>query len=221
LIALNRLNRSSITAITIAVATIIFFAGIAYTLVRPVTYESRATLVLTPKATETGDLAGVLDSFQRSGTHVTYVEMLASGDLLDRAGDPPVTVKVRSVPDSRIIRISTSASDKNVVQPALRSILSAANQEQQKLVDIWTLRSLQDPSTPSRSSTSTSLILLATILLSLLGAISTWTLLRRYGAQPDRRRADGARAEALAAAGWLTREGSRYPTEGPRYPTSR
>jgi hypothetical protein len=217
----SKLNRSSITAITIAVATIIFFSGIAYTLVRPVSYSSQATMVLTPKPTD--DLAGVLDSFQRSGTAVTYVEFLASGDLLEAANDPPVTVSVRSVPDSRIIRISAEGSEKGIVKPALQAILTAANQEEDKLVDIWTLRTLQAPSDPSPSSTSTSLILMATILLALLGAVCTWTLLRRYGSgqPPGGRGGDGARAEALAAAGWLTREGPRYPTEGPRYPTSR
>jgi hypothetical protein len=218
--SLTRLSRSGVTLITVAVATIIFFAGIAYALVRPVTYESSATLVLVPNppAGQESDLAGILDSFQRSGTAVTYVELLASGDLLRQAGDPPVTVAVRSVPDSRIIRISTSATDENIVQPALRSILTAAEREQAKLVDIWDLRTLQAPSDPTKASTSTSVILIATLLLALLGAVATWTLLRRYGSGPPDGRSgggrpgDGARAEALAAAGWLTREGPRYPT---------
>ena len=56
---------------------------------------------------------------------------------------------------------------------------------------------------------------MATILLAFLGALCAWTLLRRYGSAqpPDRRSAAAAsRAEALAAADWLTREGPRYPT---------
>jgi capsular polysaccharide biosynthesis protein len=212
--SLGRLSRSGVTLITVAVATIIFFAGLAYTMVRPISYQSRATLVLVPAPADPKDLPGILDSFQRSGTAVTYVELLASSDLLKQAGDPPVTVTVRSVPDSRIIRISASATDKNIVQPALRSIVTAADREQEKLVDIWDLRVLQAPNDPSKSSTGTGMILIATLLLSLLGAVATWTLLRRYGSQPDRRErtGDGARAEALAAAGWLTREGPRYPT---------
>jgi capsular polysaccharide biosynthesis protein len=213
--SLGRLSRSGVTLITVAVATIIFFAGVAYALVRPVTYQSQATMVLAPAPADPKDLPGVLDSFQRSGTAVTYVELLASSDLLREAGNPPVTVTVRSVPDSRIIRISAKATDKNIVQPALRSIITAADREQEKLVDIWDLRTLQAPNNPSKASTSTSVILIATLLLSLLGAVATWTLLRRYGSGPDRRDrppGDGARAEALAAAGWLTREGPRYPT---------
>ena len=212
--AIGRLSRSGVTLITVAVATIIFYAGVAYALVRPISYQSQATLVLVPAPADPKDLPGVLDSFQRSGTAVTYVELLASGDLLRQAGDPPVTITVRSVPDSRIIRISASATEKNIVQPALRSIVTAADREQEKLVDIWDLRVLQAPNNPSKASTSTSVILIATLLLSLLGAVATWTLLRRYGSQPERRErtGDGARAEALAAAGWLTREGPRYPT---------
>jgi hypothetical protein len=206
------LSRSLTTAITLAVATVILFAGLAYAIVRPVSYRSEATLVLAPTPEKPSDLAGVLDSFQRSGTAVTYVELLASQDILKAAGDPPVTVNVRSVPDSRVIRISSVASDKNIVQPALRSILTAATQEQQKLVDIWELKVLQAPTGPSRASTSTSLILLATILLAFLGALTAWTLLRRYGTQPDRRAREAARAEALTPAGWLTGEGRRYPT---------
>jgi hypothetical protein len=207
-----RLTRSLTAAITLAVATVILFAGFAYAIVRPITYQSQATLVLAPTPQKPSDLAGVLDSFQRSGTAATYVELLASQDILKAAGDPPVSVKVRSVPDSRVIRVSTEASDKNIVQPALRAILTAATQQQSKLVDVWQLNVLQAPTGPSQSSTSTSLILLATILLAFLGAIAAWTLLRRYAAPPDRRARDAARAEAVAATGWLTSEGPRYPT---------
>jgi hypothetical protein len=205
-------NRSLTTAITLAVATVILFSGLAYAVVRPINYRSEATLVLAPTPEKSSDLAGVLDSFQRSGTAVTYVELLASQDVLKSAGDPPVSVKVRTVPDSRVIRISTEAGDKNIVQPALRAILTAASQQQQKLVDVWELKVLQAPAGPTQASTGTSLILLATLLLAFLGALTTWTLLRRYGAPPDRRTREAARAEAMATTGWLTSEGPRYPT---------
>lgn len=213
--SLTNLSRSLTTTVTIAVATVILFAGFAYSLVRPITYQSQATLVLVPQPTDPNDLAGVLDSFQRSGAAGTYVELLASEDTLKRAGDPPVTVTVRSVPDTRAIRLVASASDENIVQPALRSLVTAAQREQDKLVDIWDLRVLQAATSPSKASTSTSLIIMATILLAFLGALCAWTLLRRYGsAQPPDRRSEAAasRAEALAAADWLTREGPRYPT---------
>jgi len=81
---------------------------------------------------------------------------------------------------------------------------------------------LQAPGDPVKGSTSLSLIVISTILLSLLGAVATWTLLRRYGTgggDPPERGGNGAREEALAAAGWVTREG--VTREGPRYPTSR
>jgi len=210
---LIRLNRSMALGVTVAVATVILFAGLAYSFVRPVTYTSTATLVLAPTPERPADLAGILDSFQRSGTAVTYVELLASQDILKRAGDPPVTVSVRSVPDSRVIRVTTSAQDENVVQPALRSIVLAANQEESKLVDVWELKPLQSPTAPARSSTSALLIVLATLMLALGGAVATWTLIRRYGMVPERRPSrEPTRADSLASAGWLTSEGPRYPT---------
>ena len=109
--SLSNLSRSLTTTVTIAVATVILFAGFAYSIVRPITYQSQATLVMVAQPTDPDDLAGVLDSFQRSGAAGTYVELLASEDTLKRAGDPPVTVTVRSVPDTRAIRLVASSSD--------------------------------------------------------------------------------------------------------------
>ncbi len=216
---LNNLTRSLPATVTVAVATVILFSGLAYSIVRPITYQSQATLVLVPISADPKELPGVLDSFQRSGTAGTYVELLASADTLKRAGDPPVTVTVRSVPDTRAIRVTSAASDKNIVQPALRSLLTAATREQDKLVDIWDIRVLQAPSDPVQSSTSTGLLLMATLLLAVLGALCAWTLLRRYGQGPgsgDRRPPrppDGSRVETLSTPGWLTtRERTRYPT---------
>jgi capsular polysaccharide biosynthesis protein len=209
----TNLNRSFVTLIVVAVGTVIFAAGVAYTAVRPLKYQSNATVVLAPTPKNPADLPSVLDSFQRSGTAGTYVELLASEDTKKAAGDPPVSVKVSSVPDTRVIHVSAAAGDRNIVQPALRSILAAAIRGQARLEDLWQLRILQQPTSPSQASTSSSLILVASFLLALLGALSTWTLLRRYGAQPQRsrpRRGDGA--DPIATAGWLTREGPRYPT---------
>jgi hypothetical protein len=211
----TNLSRAFVTAIVAAVATVIFAAGVGYALVRPNTYESGATVVLAATPTNPADLPGVLDSFQRSGTLGTYVELLASEDIKRDAGSPPVTVKVSSVPDTRAIHVNATGSDKNIVQPALRSVLTAAQQQQGRLQDLWQLRTLQEPTAPSQAGTSSSLILIASFLLAMLGAISTWTLLRRYGSGGGSGRGGGPRrdrADAIAAAGWLTREGPRYPT---------
>jgi capsular polysaccharide biosynthesis protein len=208
----TNLSRAFVMAIVAAVATVIFAAGVAYALVRPSTYQSEATVVLTPTPADPADLPQVLDAFQRSGTVGTYVELLASEDTKKSAGDPPVSLKVSSVPDTRAIHVSAKSGDKNIVQPALRSVLAAAQRLQGKLEDVWTLRTLQEPTAPSQASTSPGLILIASFLLALLGGISTWTLLRRYGAGSDRGGPRRDRADAIAAAGWLTREGPRYPT---------
>ncbi len=87
----SNLTSSFVTAIVVAVGTVIFAAGVAYTLIRPITYQSDATMVLAPTPTKPSDLPNVLDSFQRSGTAGTYVELLASEDTKKRAGSPPVT----------------------------------------------------------------------------------------------------------------------------------
>jgi capsular polysaccharide biosynthesis protein len=209
LTALSNLSRSLNALITIAVGVVILVAGVTYTGVAPVTYRSHATLVLVPKPQKPSDVGGILDSFDRSATAGTYVELLASDDTRKAAGNPPVTIKVRSIPDTRAITVSASAQDKNIVQPALRAIVAAAQREQVKLVDVYDLQTLQSPSAPSRASTSPSLIIIATVLLSLLGALATWTLLRRLRTPPDRRRRPPRPEEFTAD--WL-REGQRYPT---------
>jgi capsular polysaccharide biosynthesis protein len=208
LTALSNLSRSLNALITIVVAVVILFAGVTYSFVAPTTYESHATLVLVPKPQKPADLGGILDSFGRSGTAGTYVELLASDDTRKAAGNPPVTTKVRSIPDTRAITITASADDRNIVQPALRAVVTAAQSEQVKLVDVFDLQTLQAPSAPSRASISPSLIIVATVLLSLLGALAAWTLLRHLRKPPDRRRRP--RPDALTA-DWL-REGQRYPT---------
>jgi hypothetical protein len=209
LTALSNLSRNLNALITIAVGVVIFVAGVTYAVVAPVTYRSHSTLVLVPKPQKPSDVGGILDSFDRSATAGTYVELLASDDTRKAAGNPPVSINVRAIPDTRAITVSASAQDKNIVQPALRAIVAAAQREQLKLVDVYELQSLQAPSAPARASTSPSLIVAAALLLALLGAIATWTLLRRLRTPPDRRRRP-PRPDAFTAE-WL-REGQRYPT---------
>ena len=206
------MRRNLTVGMAVGVALVILVAGITYSIVRPSNWESQSTVVLTPTVTDPAALSGVLDSVQRSGVVGTYVELLASNDTKKRAGSPPVTVDVRAVPDTRVIRVTTSSENRRVVQPALSALLRAAQQEQQKLRDLWRLEILQSPSGAEKAGTPTSLILLATILLALLGAIAVVSVLRRTGLSLNGREARASRAEPVPDGGWV-REGSRYPTE--------
>src|SRR4051812_24497959 len=112
------MSNRAIRLTSLAVALAILVVGVAYAFARPAEYQSGATLVLTPSPNKPADQPTLLDSFQRSGTVGTYVELLASDDTLRRAGSPNVTLAVRAIPDSRALRLTTTG-DKDVVRPAL------------------------------------------------------------------------------------------------------
>jgi hypothetical protein len=202
------LSRTLTISITAALTTMILVAGIVYAVIRSSNYKSDAKIVLVPEPTDPGDAPGLLDSYVRSGTGGTYVELLLSEDTLKRAGDPPVDLTARAIPDTRTIAISAKSSDREVVRPALSALLIAAQQEREKLADEWRIRILQSPTVASEANTSTGITVIATIILALLGALASWTLLRRLGGQRQRR---PPRDEVMATPDWVTREGPRYP----------
>ena len=186
-------------------------AGLAYALVRPVSYESNAKLVLVPAVQTEGDVSSVLDSFERSGTAGTYVELLSSGDTLKQAGSPPVTVSVRAIPDSRAIEVDASSRYKDIVRPALASIVTTAQKRQAGLNDPWTLSVLETPSSASRAGPSSGLIIIATIFLAVLGAIAVLTLLPRLGFLQARVVVPSEPAPVAPSARAMRRH-PRYPT---------
>jgi hypothetical protein len=192
------MTERAVRLITFAVALAILIAGTAYALARPVTYSSGATLVLTPNPDDPGDQPTLLDSFERSGTVGTYVELLASEDTLKRAGDPDITLTVRAIPGSRALRL-TSTGDEDRVKAGLQAVIKTAQTSDTGLGldDLWTLRVLEAPSDPAESGPNTLFILIATGLLALLGMIVTRVVLRRWGSDL----AGGPRGGTAPAAG--------------------
>jgi hypothetical protein len=163
------------------VAGLILVAGFSYAATRTTSYQSSASLLLAPKAGTSPDvLSSLLDSFQRSGTAGTYVELISSKDTLTRAGVPAgVTVSVRSVPDARTINVEADGPE-NVVQPALRGVIKATQAREGELGDVWRAQVLGSPSAPAVSGISKTQLFAATILLAILGALFVIVVLRRY-----------------------------------------
>lgn len=198
--------------LAVGVATAIIAAGAAYALVRPVNYESSGEVVLVPTAQSPGDLSSVLDSFERSGTAGTYVELISSGDTLKQAGSPPVTLSVRAVPGARAIGVSASSRYKSIVRPAVESILTTAQKRQTELNDPWTLKVIETPSSASRTGPSTVLILLSAILLAMLGAVAVLAIIGRLDSQRER--------VMVTAEPTPVAPGARVMRRRPRYPTN-
>ena len=180
----------SVGTVAVVVALIVLVAGSAYALARPVQWQSTAQLVLVPTPADPGDIPNTLDGLSASGTLGTYVELLASPDLKRRAGSPPVALSVRAVPDSRVINLTTVGS-KEAVQSGLTAIVQAGADAQNSLRDLWTLRTIQEPSAPERAGVATSVLLLASMLLALLAALVVVVALRRL--EPANPRPDDPR----------------------------
>jgi hypothetical protein len=163
-----------------AVAILILVAGLSYAATRTTTYRSTATLLLAPKpGTPSTVLSSLLDSFQRSGTAGTYVELISSKDTLSRAGVSGITVSVRSVPDARTINIEADGPQ-NAVQPGLRGVIRATQARESELGDVWRSQVLGSPSPPEASGVSKKALIAATVLLALLGALFVVVVMRRY-----------------------------------------
>jgi hypothetical protein len=170
------------TIAALAVAVVILSAGISYVLERSPSYESSASLVLTPTTKNPSELPTVFDGFTASGASGTFVELLSSPDTLRAAGSPPVSIAVRAVPDTRVISV-TASGGKDAVRPGLDRLVNAARASGGKLRDLWSLNVLASPSPAVVSGPKTSLILLATILLAALGALFVLVVLGRLGAE--------------------------------------
>jgi hypothetical protein len=167
--------------LSIAVAIAILAVGGAYAATRSTEYTSSASLLLAPAEDTSPDvLSSLLDSFQRSGTSGTYVELVSSKDTARRAGIPGnVSVAVRAVPDARTIQAETTGPE-NRVQPALTRLIRASQERESELGDVWKLQVLQTPSDPEVAGVGRNAILAATVLLALLAGILTTVLLGRY-----------------------------------------
>jgi hypothetical protein len=164
----------------LATGVLVLAVGIAFTAARGRDYESVATVVLSPTAKEAGEITTLLESFERSGTQGTYVELMASDDTTAKAQAMGVSITVRAVPNTRAIRIIATGGKEEVV-PALGSVIAATEARQASLDDLFALQILESPSSPSLSGPGTATLLLATLLLAILAAIGVFVILRRLG----------------------------------------
>jgi hypothetical protein len=162
----------------LAAALAVLFAGVAFTVIRDRNHESIATVVLSPSSDEPDRIASLLESFERSGTQGTYVELMASDDTTAAARAMGVEITVRSVPDTRAIRL-IAVGDEEDVQPALESVINATKERQSALRDLFVLEALEAPSAPGDAGPSTGLLLAATLLLSAFAALTVLVILRR------------------------------------------
>jgi hypothetical protein len=164
----------------LATGVLVLLIGVVFTATRGRDYESVATVVLSPTAKEAGEITTLLESFERSGTQGTYVELMASNDTTAQARAMGVSITVRAVPNTRAIRIIATGGKQDVV-PALESVIAATKTRQTALDDLFALQILESPSSPSLSGPGTGILLLATLLLAVLAAIGVVVILRRLG----------------------------------------
>ena len=162
----------------LAAATVVLIAGISYAILRDRDYESTATVVLSPDSSEPERVAGLLESFERSGTLGTYVELMASDDTTAEAKAMGVDITVRSVPDTRTIKL-IATGEENEVQPALDSVIVATGEKQEALSDLFLPAVLEEPSTPVLAGPGLGLVLFATFLLAGFAALAVILILRR------------------------------------------
>jgi acylphosphatase len=175
-------SRRSIGIAALVAAATVFLAGLIYTIARDRSYESVATVVLSPSQAEPENISSLLESFERSGTLGTYVELMASNDTTAEAREMGVSITVRAVPDTRAIRVIAEGG-KEEVQPALQSVIEATRNRQTALSDLYVLEVLESPSERTQAGPSTGILLLATLLLSIFAAVGTVAILRRFGPQ--------------------------------------
>lgn len=179
------MSQHTIRRAALATAAVVLVVGIAFTLARGRDYESHATVVLSPTVKEAGEITTLLESFERSGTQGTYVELMASNDTTAQARRTGVSISVRAVPNTRAIQVTAKGNEEDVV-PALESVIAATKARQRSLSDLFALQVLESPSTPSLSGPGTGILLLATVLLAIFAAIAVIAILRRV--EPQRRR---------------------------------
>jgi hypothetical protein len=179
-------SQRGVTIAALVAAAMVLIAGIAFIAVRDREYESVTTVVLSPSTTEPDQISSLLESFERSGTLGTYVELMASDDTTAQARALGVSVTVRAVPDTRAIRLIAEGDEDQVV-PALRSVIATTRARQTALSDLFTFEVLENPSTPTLAGPSTFLLLLATLLLAVFAAVAVVAILRRL-APPDSQR---------------------------------
>jgi hypothetical protein len=179
------MSRRAIAIAALIAAATVLVAGVVFTAARDRHYESVATVVISPSSAEPERISSLLESFERSGTLGTYVELMASKDTTVEARELGVDITVRAVPDTRAIRIIAEGGEEDVV-PALQSVIINTRTRQTALSDLFELEILESPSAPVLAGPGTGILLLATLLLAVFAAIAVVVILRRFAPPPRR-----------------------------------
>lgn len=175
------MSRPQAYALAVMVAVGILAAGTVYVMMREPTYRSTGSMVLVPRGdVATGELPSLVGSFNNSGAIGTYVELIDSADIQERAGSPPVEITVRAIPASRVITVSATGA-RQQVRPGLLAVLSEARLTQQDLQDVWELRVLQAPQPAVAAGPSRLFMVGGVAVLAAFGAVLLLLLLRRLG----------------------------------------
>lgn len=197
--------RTPSTAVSALLAAVAVLAvGIAFTATRDREYQSFATVVLSPSSPDPERVSGLLESFERSGTLGTYVELMASDDTTREARGFGVNITVRAVPDTRTIRLSAVGREEDT-QPALASVIETTQERQPTLADLFALGVLEQPSKPEQAGPGNRVLLVTTVLLAAFAALAVVLLLRQLGAsgpspsRPPSGRRGRAKARATSA----------------------
>lgn len=180
------MNDRMLALAAVATAAVVVIVGMVFAVARPTKYESTAAVVLSPDTEVPDRISSLLESFQRSGTLGTYVELMASGDTTAEAQAAGVDITVRAVPDTRTIQV-TGVGDHDAVQSAVSSVIERTQSKQATLRDLFELVVLEEPSGPAESGPGTPLILAATLLLAGFAAIAVFLILRRVAPGQSRK----------------------------------
>jgi hypothetical protein len=180
-----------------AAALLVLLAGATYALTRAPSYESSASVVLVPKRDAPHDFRTFVGGDTIAATAGTYLELLSSPSTLTEAGFRGVHLSASDVPDTSVlssgsltlsIDVTTRSRQRRLVQPALSAVIATARRHEGELDDLWDIRTVSSPSAPTRLGPTRGRILSASVLLSLLAALSLSTLIRYFGsAWPARR----------------------------------
>lgn len=163
----------------VLVAAIVVAAGLVYVAKRGETWQSTASVVVSPRDHPSSDRSSALATWGNSESNGTYEELLGSSDVLNQA-QVADSVDVRPVPDSRVIEVTASGA-RETVQGDLRAILVAAKSRGHGLNDLWTLQTLDAPSAPTTAGPSTLALLLAALALATVAGVAAFVLLGALG----------------------------------------
>lgn len=158
-------------------AALVLLGGVTYVMARPTQYKSEAQLVLHLGRVSPGSVASYLDGFDRSSIAGTFVEHVSSDSTLRGAGSPPVDIKARAVPDTRVIDIE-AVGPRGRVRNGLAAVIREAQSTQSQLRDPFRLGVLSPPTRAVVAGPPDLVLLLATALLAGLAGLFVFVVTR-------------------------------------------